>query len=168
MKQLFQTALTDIKSTDVEGVGTLRYENEKIYRWVKNEEASTALTVGQLATHVIANGILLTTTVKQPATANLGFIGGVVVATSLTAGYYGWIQIYGPNSSVSVSGGTTGGTDIAAGDYLKGVNSAGHAIRDTTIGGTPAFRRNLVILESVTTTTTPAAALKKAFINCLM
>lgn len=35
-KVLFQTALTDLRTTDVEGLGNIRRENDKSYKWVKN------------------------------------------------------------------------------------------------------------------------------------
>jgi len=45
-KVLFQTTLTQVAKTDLEGLGTLRREGNEVYRWVKNASADTALTVG--------------------------------------------------------------------------------------------------------------------------
>jgi hypothetical protein len=164
-KSIWNTAITDTRPTDVEGVGRLRLEGESIYRWVKNEEQSTALTKGQAVVHTPGNGADYLNFVKQPTTATLMELGGIVMAPSLPAGHYGWIQVFGYNASVSVSGATTGGTDIAPGDYLKCVNAAGHMVRDTTT--TPSFQNTVKILEAVETTTTPAPAYKKGFIRCI-
>lgn len=166
-KQLFVTPITEVAATDVEGVGTIRVEQDKIYRWVKNAETATTFSAGQVVAHVITAGTTAIQEVKQMATANLSFLAGVVMGT-LVGSSYGWIQIWG-TGSVSVSGATTGGTDIAAGDVLKGVNAAAHMVRDQAAGAAtpPVGFRNVKILVSVTTTTTPAAALKAGEIRCL-
>jgi hypothetical protein len=52
IKTLFETALTDIRSTDIEGVSTLRYESDgRVFRWVKKDArvlgvSGTAVAVG--------------------------------------------------------------------------------------------------------------------------
>ncbi len=162
MKIGFVQGLTDISATDKDGVGNLRYEGDKVYRYVQNAESATALTVGQAGFHTASGGDQ--TTVKVCATANLGLLAGVVMATSFTAQYYGYVQVQGVGS-VSVSGATTGGTAVAAGDYLKGVNGSGHMVRDAATQ--PIYSRNVQVLTAVGTTTTPAAALVSCLIRAL-
>lgn len=165
MKQGYNGSLTRSETTDLNGIGNLFYEDEKIYRWVKNDEASTALSLGQVCAHTLSDGIALTQKVKIPATANLGFLAGVVVSTlGIAAGSYGFIQVFGPNTSVSVSGATTGGTAIAAGDYLKGVNAAAHVVRDAAVQ--PQYMRGIQAITLLAVTTTPAAAYLPCFIRC--
>lgn len=163
LKTLFQTDLTDISSTDVEGVGTLRWVGDNLYRWVQNAEAATALTVGQVCCHDISDGADMLESVEIPATADLGALAGVVMATSLTAQYYGWIQVLGYTASVSVT--NTTNVAVAAGDYLKGVNAAAYATRDAATQ--PLYVRNIQVLEAYATHTTPSATFKKGLINCL-
>jgi hypothetical protein len=173
-KMIWQTKLTEAYDEDLEGVGSVRWEGDACYRWVKNEDASNALSYGQAAYHALANTTNFLKYVKQAATANLSALGGIVMATAGLAAntgtnpkIYGWIQVFGYAASVSVSGQTTGGSDLAVGDFLKGVNSANHFVLDATTGTAPTYSRTVRLLEAVGTTTTPAAAYKKALIQCL-
>lgn len=166
LRDMFYTRLTESSTTDKEGVGRLRIEDDgKIYRWVKNAESATAVTVGQAVCHTISELGDFYKSVKIPLTANLSALGGIVVSTSIAAASYGWIQVLGYNASISAIGATTGGADVAAASYLKGSNAAAHLVYDTT--GTSAYRRYVQLLESIGTTTTPAAAAYKGVINCL-
>lgn len=165
MRFNFEGQLSQSSLTDTNGVGNEVEVNGNIYRWVKNAESSTTIAFGQAAFHTLSDGITLHQNVKLCATANLGYLGGVVVATSgIAAGSYGWIQTHGTNTSVSVSGATTGGTAIAAGDYLKGVNAAAHVVRDAVTQ--PAYKKLIQALTAVATTTTPAGAYLPCFISC--
>lgn len=176
LKHIFQTTLTDVKTRDKEGVGRERLEsNGHRYRWVQcAEAAATDFVAGQVAFHKISDGEDMLKKVYVALTANLSVMAGVVmgalegggtdVATN-TEPSFGWVQTFGYNTSVSVSGATTGGTDIAAGDYLKGITAVKHVIRDAATQS--LYRRNIQILEALGTTTTPAAGFKKAFVNCL-
>lgn len=167
-KQLFSTKLTESYLTDPEGdVGKLRYEDDgRIFRFVQNAEASTALTLGQVCCHTISTTTSVFTTVKIPLTANLGTMAGVVMATNgIAASSYGWIQVFGANASISVSGATTGGTDIAAGDYLKAANGVAYAVRDAATQ--KLYKNGVQILTAVATTTTPAAAHKPGIVACI-
>jgi hypothetical protein len=167
MKQVFGIGgLTETNTKDPgNDVGRIRIEDGNIYRLVQNKEASAALTVGQLAFHKLSDGATMLKKVYKCLTANLSVCGGVVLATSLAAAEYGWVQCYGYNASVSVSGATTGGADIAVGGYLKGVDANAHAVLDHATS--PTYQRTLRALQTVTTTTTPAAALIAAEIRCI-
>ncbi len=164
-KILFETQLTDIRSTDVETIGTFRWVGNNVYKWVHNGEASTALPKGTLCCHEIALAETTTPqTVLKPATADLMLLAGVVMAaTSLTADFYGWIQVLGYNVSVSVT--NTTDAAIVAGDYLLGVDSNFFGTLDASTQ--PAYIRNIQILEAFATAQTPAAAWKKGYVNCL-
>lgn len=145
-------------------VGNIRYEDDKTYRFVQNAETNITFSAGDIVAHVLTNGTTSTRTIKQVVTANLGYLAGKVEAPSLKPSSYGWIQING-EGNCSVSGATTGGTNIAAGDYLKGVNAANYVVRDAATQG--LYRRSIQVLTAVATTTTPAAALKACYISCL-
>ncbi len=47
-KKIFQTKLTDTSTTDKEGVGTLRWEGNKCYKWIlyNNGAGSVASVAG--------------------------------------------------------------------------------------------------------------------------
>lgn len=177
IKHLWQTALTDCKTRDLEGIGRLRYDDDgNVYRWVLNKEAAaTDFTIGQVVFHKISDGADMLKWVYQALTANLSVMAGVVLGSTLYGGGsdvgtntyagFGWVQVMGFTASVSISGATTGGTAVAAGDYLKGVNSASYVVRDAATQ--PLYKRNIQVLEAVGTTTTPAAGFKKGMVNCL-
>jgi hypothetical protein len=169
MKSGFTSLVTESFTYDKEGVGVLRVENNKIYRFVKNAETDVTFSAGNMVSHVLTNGTTSLNSVKKAATANLGYLAGACVSTleantGTNPKIYGWILVQGIGS-VSVSGATTGGTDIAAGDYLKGVNAQSYVVRDAATS--PIYGRNVQILTAVGTTTTPAAAAKDCFVRCL-
>ena len=165
-KVTWQTVdVTVVKTTDVEGVGSVRTIGEKLYRWVKNADAAVDLAVGDAAYHKITDLTTVAQNVYQCLTANLSLLAGFA-AGAITHGTYGWVQIYGPGS-VSASGATTGGTVVAAGDWLKGVNTANYMVRDGASTAQATFNRCVQTLVAIPTTTTPAAALVAGFIRCL-
>lgn len=165
MKTLFKSQLTDTHTSDQEGVGSLRYEQHGIYRYVKNAESSTALAVGAACCHAVADGANFRNYVHVPATADLGSLAGIVMATSLAAGSYGWIQVHGYNASVLII--NTSGTTITGGCYLKGVNGQTYLAFDAATQ--PAYLRTVQNIDALATVTTTliAAAAKKAFIQCI-
>lgn len=178
LKNLWQTRITDTATKDLEGVGRLRTEADgKMYRWVQLGEADgTDMTVGQVLFHKLSETTDMFKKGYQCLTANLSVMGGVIMATTLEGGSsltdatnlnkgFGWIQVKGECASVSVSGATTGGTALAAGDYLKGVTGVAHVVRDAASPAT--YIRNIQILEAVATTTTPAPGFKAGLVNCL-
>ena len=163
-KDLFVTAITDTKSTDVEGVGVLRWVADKLYRWVQNDDAS-AITVGQVACHTLSDAATLLKNIDQAggSAGDIECMAGVVMAASLATTYYGWIQVLGYYASVSVT--NTTDTTVAAGGYVKAVDSAGHAAKDADTQ--PAYTRNIMLLAAMPSAQTPAAAAKGCLINCL-
>lgn len=181
LKHIYSTALTDTAVWDKEGIGRIRYEDDgSVYRWVWNKEAAaTDFTIGQVAFHKISDGADMLKYVYIGLTANLSVMGGVVLASTLYGGAtyasnsnttntykgFGWLQVHGYSASVSMSGATTGGIAVAAGDYLKGVDSAKHVVRDAATQ--PLYKKTIQTLEAIGTTTTPAAGFKKAFVTCL-
>jgi len=101
IKQTFVTKLTDVNSTAQEVLGTLRFEGNKVYKYVniKNTTATVAGAAGSLVGYFAATGYLNNRVVidesdadaaVNPAGALCGTVAGV-----LTVDYYGWIQIRG-------------------------------------------------------------------------
>lgn len=167
MKLLWEVGLTESRATDVgSNAGRLRYEADgKVYRWVKNTEASTALAQGQSVCHLFSDGADAFKNVKIPLTANLALLGGVVMSTSIAAGEYGWIQVLGLHETVSVFQSQT--TVKSLGTILKAGNTLTYLDTDVASGTAPTLQRNVTLLETVATVTTGAAANKKAYVNCL-
>ena len=167
-KTLFNTLITDVKSTDVEGVGRTRWEDDKCYRWIKNVGA-TDIAANSLVTHVLAAGSTSLQNGQTPATADLSYLGGVAVTTikSTTGTYaYGWIQVLGHNGSVAVTptNGTATSTALA-GATLLAVNGAAYATVGSAVGTAPIYTRTIVLLDAVPGST--AAQTCNVLIRCL-
>lgn len=166
-KQVFNSKLTDFFTFDREGVGRVRWERQNSnsplglgsgmcgYRFVYNNTGS-ALTVGQPLSHGTA-GFALTTginpsvfdeevvTFGQSGKGTFVNLFAGIAISAIPADSYGWIQIQGPNNTVTVEGTTA----IAAGDYLKGSSGNAYLIKDTSGGTAPtAGRRGAIALAA--------------------
>jgi len=168
IKTLFETKLTDIRKTDVEGVSILRYEDDgSIYQWQKNRNA-TAFTAKQPVCFDAGNvgSLALHKSVNSPVTADLMLAAGIAVTAIEASGSkcYGWIQRRGyfngaPTLAVS-------GTAIAVGDELQAVNAQTYLARVTAVGTAPTRPFHFVALE-VSSAATGATYSKDCYVACL-
>lgn len=165
-KTLFVTkSVTQSSDKDLEGVGSIRWVGDKCYRWVRNDEASAALTVGQAVCHVASEKSDLTKSVKLPLTINLGLLAGIVASTSIAAGEFGWIQIFGVHNSVIVT--ATTNAIITVGGSLRGVNGQAYLALGAATGTAPLFKNTVLALEAVASTASPATSAIAGFVSCL-
>lgn len=162
--RVWQTDLTESTLTDVEGVGTLRWSGNKLYRWVMNNEASTALALGDSCAHQGANTSTMFEKVLIPLTEDLMFLAGVAIG-AIASKSFGWIQVLGYNASVYVK--NASGTTYTVGSYLKAVTAVVSLTFD--IATQPSYLRTIQNLESVATVTTTLIATTyiKCNIQCL-
>lgn len=165
-KALFVTkSVTQSSDKDLEGVGVLRWIGDKCYRWVKNAETSSAITVGQAVCHTASDKADLTKSVKIPATASLGLLAGVVASTSIAAGEYGWIQVFGVHEAIVVT--ATTNAAIAAGGSLKSANAVSYLTLDKAMNTAPSYKNTVLALEAVATMATPVTSAIAGFVSCL-
>ena len=170
-KVIFVTqSLQDVRITDVEGVGALRWEGDNLYRWVKYE-GSTVLSGGNLVAHQLSEGGDLLDEVGVVATADLSFLAGVVMPdevpdSSSTARYF-WVQVLGVHAGVSILPHTQTTGNWALGQYVIGVNGQAYGTQGQLTA--PAYSRNLQLLALPTTHTTPTANVRSVacFVRCL-
>jgi len=171
MKILFQTALTDYSSKDLEGVGTIRVEADgKVYRWVENLNASVAFLAGQPvnydATATLAN---MFEGAIACAAADEELLAGVAMS-AIPAGSYGWIQIKGLSVTARVTNSVSGsaGQNIVIGDALT-VVSAATSFTYTAAGGNTAKNGPAIAAEAVSqaSATTLTTAAKGVWLNCI-
>jgi len=112
IKKVFVTPLTEVSATDKEGVGSVRFEGNKIYKWVKL--LNTTATVAGVANDPVAYGAEtgaennLVVVDLSDADAKPICAGQVLAAVTGTAGtsYYVWIQIKGPADTTTAIAGT--------------------------------------------------------------
>lgn len=93
-KKIFLTKLTDTSVSDLEGVGTVREEGNKRYKWIlfNNGAGNVASVAGNFAYYYLAAGLAANTVTMDLTDAILG--AGVFQAI-IANGSYGWIQIKG-------------------------------------------------------------------------
>jgi hypothetical protein len=172
---LFKTSsVLESSTSDLEGVGTVRQVGDSFYRWVKNDETTTALSQYDVCCHQVTNEATMLRSVKVPATADLYALAGVVASTSIAAGSYGWICIKGPYSArVLLATQTTNNPLTLAYLFLGGVDAQVYAspIDGTTTGFGEFFR---YLYHLVTTTATYATSedatakvTRSVYVNCL-
>lgn len=132
-KILFETALTDTATTDVEGIGTERedkYGNK--YRWVYNASA-VAARAGAPACYDVSlysSDNFLKHVLAAPADEDISFFAGVFMSAIPTLNY-GWIMTWGRYSTARVA--VASGGAVGTGDQL-----VPSTLTDTT--GTAAAR----------------------------
>ena len=168
IKTLFQTQLTELASTDKEGVGNLRYETDgRVFRWVKNRNA-TAFTAKQPVCYDAGNvgSSALIQSVNSPVTADLMLQAGIAMTAIAASGAncFGWVQVEGYCQDARVLG--VSGTAIAIGDELVSANATTTLTRATAVGTAPQRPLTFQALEAVSADTGATYA-KDVYIKCL-
>lgn len=142
-KKVFATPLTAVESTDKEGVGTIRIEGNKIYKWVKllNSTATVAGVAGDLVAYA-KNGYDQHTVVTDFTDADTAPVGAGLLVASVngTAGTaeYCWIQIAGPAVANQALGGSPGeGAPLMAGTTDKTLTLATANTTSGALNGLP-------------------------------
>lgn len=122
LKASFITGLTDVDSTDREGVGALRLEGNSWYKYVKflNDTATVALVQGDVVAYAALTGYGASVVVGDLTDADArpiaaGVAWGTVAGVADT-GYFGWIKIKGPATIPTAIESSNDGTPVAAGD----------------------------------------------------
>lgn len=101
-KHVFLTPLNAVELTDKEGVGTLRFEGNKVYKWVKflNVTATVAVAAGDGVAYFAevghnTNRVVSDISDADSAPVGAGIVGATIAGVAGTAEYV-WIQIQGP------------------------------------------------------------------------
>ena len=95
MKRVFITPLDDVSTTDKEDVGTLRFEGNKIYKYIQYSEEAAAVdgVAGEVAYYVAETGYALNDVTSDLDASDE--VGAGVLQAALSDNEYGWIQIKG-------------------------------------------------------------------------
>ncbi len=168
IKLLWETALTDVAATDIEGVGRLRYGNGgQIYRWVKNRSTTTAIVAKQVVCYNEGNvgASALYESVNEPETENLMLNAGMavtaIVASASDALCFGWICVQGYFQDALVGGATA----VAIGDSLKGANDSNNLALSVATGSAPAYSSHFISLETADSSSLAQAT--DVYVKCL-
>lgn len=128
MKKVWATRLTDFNTTDKEGIGAVRFEGAKVYKYVKyNQGAGTVAAVaGNMAYY---HGDDSYTATEADVTSDLSDsanIGAGMLMSAIPHQSYGWIQIKGvatlttaltagaDGNALTAVGATDGTLDVSA------------------------------------------------------
>jgi hypothetical protein len=106
IKKVFRTALTDVKLADYEGVGTLRFEGNAIYKWVAFN-GTTAVAAGTPVCYVTSD--ITESTVDGALSALPAGISNNAVSAlggTITGNQYAWIQLTGPTTLANAPSGS--------------------------------------------------------------
>lgn len=123
MKTSFQTGLTEVRDSDVEGLGTHRYEAGCWYKWVQYVGGTGAIdgVNGDLVFYTDDTGYAadqvmqdLTDATGDPIPA--GTLQAAIDISTFTSGAYCWIKIKGPETLALAIETSNDGTPVAAGD----------------------------------------------------
>ena len=127
IKKIFATGLADFATIDKEGLGAIRREGGKTYKWVlfNNGTGDVAAVVGNFCYYLAATGLALHTVTMDLTDAD--GVGAGVFQSIIPDGSYGWIQIKGfatlttahlagaDGNAMTAVGATTDGTlDVSA------------------------------------------------------
>lgn len=113
----FITGLSDVETTDKEGVGKVRLEGGKWYKWVKlyNDTATVAGVAGDIACYAKETGQETYTVVLDKTDADSKPIGAGALVAAVTGtvdtAYYCWVQTKGPATLAVALGGSAGDGD---------------------------------------------------------
>lgn len=132
-KILFQTALTDLETTDIEGLGVLREEGNDAYRWVKNASGTALIAAGCCLMDFTTTKADIYKRVRSeqaaqtgPSTCYPSMPAGspitAIAASGAGTGDHGWIKV-GGIAKVSVRQ-TATAADQAPGCYAIGTSVA--------------------------------------------
>jgi len=147
IKKIFATGLSETSLTDMEGVGVIRFEGNKVYKWVKYDDGAGNLDIvaGDVLVYVAVTGYaaaVVTADVSDGDT--LPIAAGLAVGTVTVDATFMWMQIKGgatlsldatgttPGDGDALCAATNGGTDkVAIVDPPDNRNRLGVSIDDS-------------------------------------
>lgn len=130
LKKVFVTKLTDTSTKDLEGIGVLRFEGARVYKWVSYNSGGDAVAAvaGNAVYYHGDNAAVIDSAadVTMDLTDSNGIAAGILQAV-IANGSFGWIQIKGVavmaiafkagadgNAMTAVGGATDGELDVSA------------------------------------------------------
>jgi hypothetical protein len=133
----YTAALTSNSATQLEYLGRYRAVTTdgqtKIYKYVQADASVVGVAAGDVVAYMDAADWDNYTVTDDISDTKANLVAGVAVGT-LTASYYGWIQVYGYHATVT----TNGDDDIAGGESVIMV---GDGTLDSVAAGTaPTYK----------------------------
>jgi hypothetical protein len=131
IKRVFVTPLDTIDTTDKEGVGVIRWEGNKCYKYIKYDAATAAVAgvAGEVAYYVADTGYAANTVTSDLSDSSE--VGAGVLQAALTDAAYGWVQIKGGATlTIALTAGADGDplTPTGASDGTLDVTAAATSV----------------------------------------
>jgi len=97
MKKIFQTKLTDTSTLDLEGIGALRFEGAKVFKWVSYNSGTgpVAAVAGSAVVYHGDNAVVADSAADVTMDYTDGLICAGVLQAIIANASFGWIQIKG-------------------------------------------------------------------------
>ncbi len=130
IKKVFAAGLTETALYDKEGLGTIRFEGNKIYKWVKYDDGAGNLDIvaGDFLCYAAATGYESNIVVADvdDADATTPFGAGAAMAAVTVTNTYMWIQIKGLHTLSLDPSGTPADSNalVPGGDKLLAIATA--------------------------------------------
>jgi hypothetical protein len=140
IKKVFATGLTETSTLDLEGVGAIRFEGNKVYKWVQfnNGAGNVASVAGKAAYYYGLGGDAADGDGYENSIVTMdltdAFLGAGIFQAVIADLSYGWIQIKGP--AALVSGTLTAGAD---GQALTHIGAGADGALDVAAADTSAI-----------------------------
>lgn len=123
IKKVFATALTETKDYDAEGLGTIRFEGNRVYKWLKYVGGTAAVdgVAGDAVFYSDPDGYK-NHEVRQDVTdltgnaVCAGTLQAAIDISTFTSGAYCWVQIKGQDTLALAIEDSNDGTPVSAGD----------------------------------------------------
>ena len=126
IKQIWATGLLDTTDFNAEGLGAIRFEGNKVYKYVQNTDTAV-LTVGHFVSYEGVAGYDTALVHNDNGATDVG-AGAAVSAIPISG--FGWIQVQGP--AVLTTTGLTDGDPITKG--ATGIVAAVAAFTEQVVG----------------------------------
>jgi hypothetical protein len=147
VKRIFATQLSDLDTFDKEGVGTVRQEGNKVYKYVKfvPGTATVAIVAGSAVGYKTIAGCVVTADSTDVIGSGALGAGMAVAAQAGSATLYGWVQVHGlvtamPNAATGAAGnGLIMGTDGLLAVAAAATNNVVATMVDATASANKVF-----------------------------
>ena len=151
IKKVFVTKLTDTSAKDLEGIGVLRFEGSRIFKWIKynNGAGSVASVAGNCGYYFGDISVVLDSAaeVTMDLTDSDGIAAGIFQAIIADC-EFGWIQIKGVAvMNIAFKAGVDGNAMTAVGAAVDGELDVAALVTDHLAGYAIDVSAKIILLD---------------------
>ena len=161
-KVLFEIPLTKWRATDVIGVGQVRREGGKAYKWLKNAYTSDTKAGGVYFFGTDTAQTEVYRLNQSGKGTSKALMAGIAMSTIPTT-EYGWFQVQGVNTAIQAAAGSS--TAITVGMSLGGTNDEDWLTHGAASGTAPLYAGGVVSLKAMSNPTSMTD--HEGYIRCL-